>query len=311
LPSETPTHRADPGGGSGPTSSPLLFFVALGFGVVFTNLWIIVGVKYCFRYNARQRARANGDDDPVDLQALPHPRRRRREKKLMTLEEANQRFPVMKYKAWQAARHSQGLPTAGGIKTEPSSRVGSVRHIEAISVDTSADIMLARNTPLPVSPVEKETGASSAADKGLTTANERDKAIGDTNSMAQKRMSDVSEISRAKSPDHSDEAPIIPSPEDAKHDTDIESDDEEHPPVHPSLLKESGDTCAICLDTLEDDEDIRGLTCGHVFHSVCLDPWLTTRRACCPLCKKDYYTPKPRPEGEAEQGSRNSRTRRG
>jgi hypothetical protein len=25
--------------GTGPTSSPLLFFVALGFGVVFTNLW--------------------------------------------------------------------------------------------------------------------------------------------------------------------------------------------------------------------------------------------------------------------------------
>jgi hypothetical protein len=24
---------------NGPTSSPLLFFVALGFGVVFTNLW--------------------------------------------------------------------------------------------------------------------------------------------------------------------------------------------------------------------------------------------------------------------------------
>jgi hypothetical protein len=27
------------GNNSGPTSSPLLFFVALGFGVVFTNLW--------------------------------------------------------------------------------------------------------------------------------------------------------------------------------------------------------------------------------------------------------------------------------
>ena len=26
---------------SGPTSSPLLFFVALGFGVVFTNLWYV------------------------------------------------------------------------------------------------------------------------------------------------------------------------------------------------------------------------------------------------------------------------------
>jgi hypothetical protein len=29
------------GSGSGPTSSPLLFFVALGFGVVFTNLWFV------------------------------------------------------------------------------------------------------------------------------------------------------------------------------------------------------------------------------------------------------------------------------
>jgi hypothetical protein len=27
------------GGGGGTTQSPLLFFVALGFGVVFTNLW--------------------------------------------------------------------------------------------------------------------------------------------------------------------------------------------------------------------------------------------------------------------------------
>jgi len=25
---------------------------------------------------------------------------------------------------------------------------------------------------------------------------------------------------------------------------------------------------------------------------------LTSRRACCPLCKADYYVPKPRPEGE-------------
>lgn len=29
------------GGNNGPTSSPLLFFVALGFGVVFTNLWYV------------------------------------------------------------------------------------------------------------------------------------------------------------------------------------------------------------------------------------------------------------------------------
>lgn len=39
LPSATQTQSN--GNGSGPTSSPLLFFVALGFGVVFTNLWYV------------------------------------------------------------------------------------------------------------------------------------------------------------------------------------------------------------------------------------------------------------------------------
>lgn len=47
--------------------------------------------------------------------------------------------------------------------------------------------------------------------------------------------------------------------------------------------------CAICLDSLEDDDSVRGLMCGHVFHQVCIDPWLTTRRACCPTCKRDLY----------------------
>merc|ERR1712072_87243 len=65
--------NSNPGG---PTSSPLLFFVALGFGVVFTNLWIIVGVKYCFRYNARNRAIRNGenpDGEPIDLGTMTRP----------------------------------------------------------------------------------------------------------------------------------------------------------------------------------------------------------------------------------------------
>lgn len=47
--------------------------------------------------------------------------------------------------------------------------------------------------------------------------------------------------------------------------------------------------CAICLDSLENEDSVRGLICGHVFHQVCLDPWLTTRRACCPICKRDLY----------------------
>ncbi|GKT91661.1 RING-8 protein [Colletotrichum tofieldiae] len=102
------------GGGGGNSSSPLLFFVALGFGVVFTNLWIIVGVKYCFRYNARNRAmRLNEDGEPINLENMPRPHRRRREKKLMTMDEVNDKFPMTKYKTWVGERAREGLPTAG------------------------------------------------------------------------------------------------------------------------------------------------------------------------------------------------------
>lgn len=40
LATSTPSPTSDSSGSGGP-SSPLLFFVALGFGVVFTNLWSV------------------------------------------------------------------------------------------------------------------------------------------------------------------------------------------------------------------------------------------------------------------------------
>merc|ERR1712230_173251 len=89
---------------------------------------------------------------------------------------------------------------------------------------------------------------------------------------------------------------------------DDEDDDEQIQNAVPAeQLPDPGDACAICLDTIEDDDDIRGLQCGHAFHASCVDPWLTSRRACCPLCKADYYVPKPRPEGEEQNptGRRN------
>ncbi|KAE8352922.1 hypothetical protein BDV28DRAFT_157473 [Aspergillus coremiiformis] len=51
---------------------------------------------------------------------------------------------------------------------------------------------------------------------------------------------------------------------------------------------ESGFLCAICMDSFEDEIYIRPLTCGHIFHSACVDPWLTRRRASCPLCNKSF-----------------------
>ncbi|OWB77199.1 metal ion binding protein [[Candida] boidinii] len=60
--------------------------------------------------------------------------------------------------------------------------------------------------------------------------------------------------------------------------------------THNDHLHYTSGTCAICLEELEDLEEVRGLLCGHVFHALCIDPWLIQRRASCPICKRDYCT---------------------
>ncbi|KAK0668314.1 putative E3 ubiquitin-protein ligase RNF167 precursor [Cercophora samala] len=298
--------QPQPGGNN---SSPLLFFVALGFGVVFTNLWIIVGVKYCFRYNARNRQmRMNEDGEPINMENMPRPHRRRREKKLMTIDEVNEKFPMLKYKTWVASRAQEGLPTRGGVSSP--SRPNSVRDVEGViselpnkermSTDerpatsaTAPAVATAKNetsatlepttaaaqTEKPGKHASKESTSSSigAVQPRVSTDRERDGGVDGV------RDADAGTLHKASTQ--------------GAHDDDEEDDEHINAAIPPECMGTSGDTCAICIDTLEDDDDVRGLTCGHAFHAVCLDPWLTSRRACCPLCKADYYTPKPQPPG--------------
>lgn len=265
-----------------------------------------MGVKYCFRYNARNRAIRNGEEvDPINLENMPtRPHRRRREKKLMTMDEVNERFPLTKYKNWVASRASEGLPTNGGV-TAPPSRAASLREVDGIApsspVETKHSIgtrpATAASEEITISPATNGLGGhfddkktpDAAVEKGITSPTVEE---GNALEQVQTTASTV------------DKHPTTTSEEEEDDD-----DDHIHTAVPPELLTNPGDSCAICIDTLEEDDDIRGLTCGHAFHAGCLDPWLTSRRACCPLCKADYYVPKPRPEGEAAETDRSGRRR--
>ena len=46
-------------------------------------------------------------------------------------------------------------------------------------------------------------------------------------------------------------------------------------------------SCAICLESLEENDQIRELRCGHVYHANCLSLWVERGHHDCPLCKYD------------------------
>ncbi|KAL4902476.1 hypothetical protein BDW74DRAFT_59289 [Aspergillus multicolor] len=260
---------------------------------------IIVGVKYCFRYNQRNRQlRSEETGEPIDLVAMPRTHRRRREKKLMTMDEVNERFPLTKYKLWRSSRANAGLSTAGGISAHDPDHVHGTQKDDQQSLPDGA-----------ISPLAALGTISHQ--KGDSTTFQPPKFVGDGDPSQQAEEKSLEDFTQ---PSH---VPLRASLE--RNDTQdrnqadyipIQEDGEILLPatVDTDPASNPGDSCAICLDIIEDDDDIRGLSCGHAFHASCVDPWLTSRRASCPLCKADYYTPKPRPE-PTDPSSTNDRRR--
>ncbi|OBT49658.1 hypothetical protein VE04_09856, partial [Pseudogymnoascus sp. 24MN13] len=281
----------DKGGNS---QSPLLFFVALGFGVVFTNLWIIVGVKYCFRYNARNRALARGENiDPISMApGHPRPHRRRREEHRMTVDEVNERFPQMKYSDWAAARAHEGLPTAGGVSAPAGSRPATLRDAEGVlptsptstkHFDTAPEVGEVPSTPTVTTTPTITTTPAPAPRLSTDTAEKPTDATTDTNTHLAADPAHLAALtSTATNATHYD----------PKHPSD-DSDDEDRHVIPPALLDHPGDSCEIRVDVLEPTDDVRGLTAATP----------STPRA-------DYYIPKPRTEGDDAETRERERGRR-
>ncbi|KAK1324725.1 E3 ubiquitin-protein ligase ATL4 [Acorus calamus] len=59
--------------------------------------------------------------------------------------------------------------------------------------------------------------------------------------------------------------------------------------------------CAVCLSTFEADDRLRLLpSCGHAFHSQCIDAWLRSASTC-PLCRSQIESPQQQPPPQEEE----------
>ncbi|KAJ9415731.1 hypothetical protein QL093DRAFT_1092772 [Fusarium oxysporum] len=50
----------------------------------------------------------------------------------------------------------------------------------------------------------------------------------------------------------------------------------------------SAEVCAICIEVLRDQDNVRRLKCKHVFHTGCIDSWFQRHHVDCPLCKSVF-----------------------
>ncbi|ANB12677.1 hypothetical protein AWJ20_941 [Sugiyamaella lignohabitans] len=371
-------------GGDSSSQTPFLYFIALGLGIVFTNIWVVLGLKYCFRARRRNAMIARGEIPDEDsftgddigfymnpLLAPEFSRRRRRERRLMKFEELNERFPVQKYKVWGAEREKLGLSTEGGIShnaaiansrpasiveattgtedemaevtsvhvnnghssSRPSVDNGSrdITDLAAQSRRASIDggivesIRERQETPstdeskhvtiMTATSTSEAKPESKKAEPQVTVSTDgepkpvRQQSVATINHQDTDDESDPEAIPTTSSSNPHDDNQIVP-PTDTENKTENDHDDEhEHEhgddeSVHSHFSPdntESGDVCAVCLDSIEPDHDIRALGCNHVFHDECITPWLTTRRASCPLCKMDFSSARYRQETAAQQ----------
>ncbi|CCJ30353.1 unnamed protein product [Pneumocystis jirovecii] len=211
----------------------------------------------------------------------------------MTQGEADQQFPSILYKVWQS-QHKHEKQRFHKTKTKEESKEQEL--VDTVAVNNSA------NAPdiFDEHKLQQELLDSDAlcnndpAEKNINTC------------VPDSYMDPLSNTLRESSNIENNDVSIYIPDEQSKHEDKYvnENKHEEVSSINSSSNSSYDDTCAICLDVFEGEDEVRVLTCGHIYHSSCIVPWFTTRRAMCPLCKYDFYIPKTPTNADTENTSR-------
>lgn len=272
--------------------SSILFFIALTVGVCIALLFIFFTVRYFVRskyglyvpYRSRSagqslRGTGSNTEDPSGLRftsvavvnnyqaAISRAALRYRKKRTMTKDEVEELFPVKTYDEW----------LNGGKESDANKRAND-----------SALLGITEETPEMTQPVPEEEKGDNIEMEVLTRHESTKDSMRILSNDLVRKSSESGEIP----PKELD----LGGGEDVTEKAHETNQDSEQRIVEIDLGSSSDSphfssgTCAICIDLLEPQHDVRGLLCGHVFHKNCIDPWLIERKVCCPMCKRDYYT---------------------
>ncbi|PWY93481.1 hypothetical protein BO94DRAFT_344063 [Aspergillus sclerotioniger CBS 115572] len=181
----------------------------------------------------------------------------------------DERFPKVPYKKWRDQQQKSKSPLSSTV--EPPPLPPPERSLASLQAGVEIND---KNQP----PSSETTGPASSRDIERDSGDKKK----DTLDMRSEILNPIPEINESQIQPQSNNPPN----ENKNKDAISESEDD------PTRM------CAICMEQFTPDDDIRALTCQHIFHSGCLDPWLTRRHACCPLCKMSYCT-----RGRGENGT--------
>ncbi|KAK4077199.1 hypothetical protein Purlil1_12472 [Purpureocillium lilacinum] len=228
--------------------------------LILASVVAILGITFTARHffaNARNGTRSNSENvGPAVVEHIRYPCGRH-DRTVMTANDVNERFPMIKYKSW--------IPVCAGGKLSTTAN-GAIPNSQPGHKD--------HTMPRPVKAAHRIRASPHSGDSALAP--------------------EVTIIEDGKYEAHLNVGiqRLWPSTGEGLQQVAAVTDEEgQNEPNLPKItLSDPGGPCSICLDPLENEDYVRALECGHVFHVACVDAWLISHRACCPVCKAEYHS---------------------